>query len=229
MQKKEKRLFYEELSWAVGIIIVTLGVRLVAHSSFGVSMVVAPAYILAQKLGISFGLGEYLFQGLLLLALIVIYRGVRLGWSFTVVTVLAYGAVLDLWQSLLDLPPPPGLPGRILCLILGACLTAFGIALMFRTYLAPQVYELFVKSVAVKLKMPPEKFKRIYDISSLCLSAVLALLLFRSIRYDGQWLIGPGTVVCTCVNSLLITQYGKLLDRLFRFRPAFPGLARYLR
>ncbi len=229
MEKKKKRGFFEELSWVFGILIVTLGTRLVAFSSFGVSMVVAPAYIISQKLGISFGLGEYLFQGILLLALIIIYRGIRLGWSFTVVTVLAYGAVLDLWQSLLNLLPTPGIAGRIVCLIVGACLTAFGIALLFRTYLAPQVYELVVKNVAVKLKMSPEKFKRIYDISSLCFSALLALLLFRSIRHEGQWLIGPGTVVCTCVNSLLITQYGKLLDRLFSFRPAFPTVARYLR
>lgn len=225
----QKRKLPQELAWLLGILIVTLGVRLVAKSSLGVSMVVAPAYILSQKLGISFGVAEYLFQGLLFLLVCLLTRSFQVSDLFTVVTVLFYGAVLDGWTWLLRDWAPAGLPARVLALVLGAALTALGIAFMFRAYLSPQAYELFVKSISKKIGMPMEKFKMLYDVSSLALSVLLALILFGGFRSGGDWLIGVGTVYCTLSNSLLITLSGKLLDRFFRFDAAFPGLERRFR
>ena len=60
----KKRLFYTEAAYAVGTLLLALGTALTAYGGFGISMVVAPAYLLHLKLVqllpfFSFGVAEY--------------------------------------------------------------------------------------------------------------------------------------------------------------------------
>ncbi|MCQ2424328.1 MAG: hypothetical protein MJ088_05490 [Clostridia bacterium] len=48
---KEKKVFSTELAYVFALVILTLGVAFVKHADFGLSMVVAPAYLLACGLG----------------------------------------------------------------------------------------------------------------------------------------------------------------------------------
>ena len=43
---KTKRVFYTELAYAIGITVLALGTALMERADFGMSMVVAPAYLL---------------------------------------------------------------------------------------------------------------------------------------------------------------------------------------
>ena len=67
---KGKRIFYCELAYFFGIVVLAFGTALMEKADFGMSMVVAPAYILHLKLSelfswFSFGVAEYIFQGFL--------------------------------------------------------------------------------------------------------------------------------------------------------------------
>lgn len=69
---KTKKAFPMEAAYAIGQVTIAFGTALMARADFGVSMVVAPAYLVYLKLSesiswFSFGLAEYLFQALLLL------------------------------------------------------------------------------------------------------------------------------------------------------------------
>ena len=69
MENKKGR--FAEIAYVLGIILCPLGVCLSAKSGFGVSMVVAPAYVLYLRISetipwFTFGKSEYIFQGLLL-------------------------------------------------------------------------------------------------------------------------------------------------------------------
>ena len=46
--------FYTEIAYVLGVILVALGTALVERANFGVSMVVAPAYVIYQKLSQTF-------------------------------------------------------------------------------------------------------------------------------------------------------------------------------
>lgn len=59
-----KRTFSTELAYVFGIVFVALGVVLMEKADFGVSMVVAPAYLLYRWLSpvwsfVAFGMAEY--------------------------------------------------------------------------------------------------------------------------------------------------------------------------
>ena len=61
---KTKKVFFSEIAYVLGIIILALGTALMERADFGLSMVVAPAYLLHLKISqyitvFSFGMSEY--------------------------------------------------------------------------------------------------------------------------------------------------------------------------
>ncbi len=67
----KKRVFYTEISYVLGLIIMAFGAAFTEKADFGMSMVVAPAYILHLKVSeflpwFTFGVAEYIFQGFLI-------------------------------------------------------------------------------------------------------------------------------------------------------------------
>ena len=72
----KKIKFSRELSYFAGILLLAIGAAMMSKGGYGMSMVVAPAYIIYQKLSayssiITFGLAEYIVQGILLIVLII--------------------------------------------------------------------------------------------------------------------------------------------------------------
>lgn len=219
-----KKIRFGELGWLLGVLLCSLGVHFSARSGFGVSMVVAPAYVLSRFLSglssfFSFGSTEYCFQGLLLLLLILALR--RFKWKFLgcFITSVCYGLALDGWNALFGDSIYEGMAMRIVAMVLGAVVTALSIAFYLRTYLPQQVYELVVKEVTERFRFKLTAVKWVYDISSLVLGILLMLLLFGSFDLE---MIGIGTLLLTVINTPLIAGWGKLLDKLCDFKPALP-------
>lgn len=74
-----KRTFRTELACVFGIVFVARGVALMEKADFGVSMVVAPAYLLYRWLSpvwsfVTFGMAGYCLQAVLLLAMYLLLR-----------------------------------------------------------------------------------------------------------------------------------------------------------
>lgn len=221
MQKKIGNM--AELAWVFSIVFCSLGVCFSAKSGFGVSMVVAPAYIISLKISqflpfFTFGMAEYIFQGILVIGLSLFLRKFKLKFIFSFLTAFLYGICIDIWNTVFSFITPETLFQRCLLCIFGAVITSFAIALAFRTYLAQQVYELVVKELSDKLNIKTTRVKWIYDILSLTLSIVLMLVLFNKFSFE---MVGIGTLVLTLVNTPLIALMGKLCDSVFCFKPAF--------
>ena len=82
-----KRTFSTELAYVFGIVFVARGVVLMEKADFGVSMVVAPAYLLYRWLSpvwsfVTFGMAEYCLQAVLLLAMCLLLRRFRVSYLF---------------------------------------------------------------------------------------------------------------------------------------------------
>ena len=68
---KKKPIFYTELSYVVGLVLLSFATALLTVADFGQSMVAAPAYLLHLRLVkylpfFSFGVASYTFQAVLL-------------------------------------------------------------------------------------------------------------------------------------------------------------------
>lgn len=224
MTKSKKIAGMGEPAYVLGVILCALGVCFSAKSGFGVSMVVAPAYVLHCKLEpllpfFSFGVAEYVLQGGLILLLCPFVGRFKKKFLLSFGTAVFYGVVLDFWRMLFGTEVPNELWQRAFFCGLGGCITAFAIALLLRTYLPQQGYELVVKELSDRYGWAMGRVKWIYDMSSLVVAILLMLLLFGEFSFS---MIGAGTLLLTLVNTPLITGFGKLLDRFFVFTPFFP-------
>lgn len=223
----KKRLFYSELYYVVGLAILAFGNALMAQGSFGVSMVVAPAYLLHLKLVeafpfFSFGMAEYVLQGFLLMVMMILLRRVRLGYFLSFVTAVIYGLLLDGAMAVVALLPMDTLVGRIVFYMLGLPVCACGVSMLFRTYLPVEAYELFVKELAGKLDKPISTVKTAYDIICCAVSIAMSFLFFGSLVG-----IGIGTVISAFLNGSLIGLFTRLWDRFFESKDALP-LRKYM-
>ncbi len=219
---KGKRIFYSELSYLLGIVILTLGNTLMERASFGLSMVVAPAYLLHLKIStflpfFTFGMAGYTLQVFLLIGLSIVMKKVKKGYFLSFLTAVLYGFVLDAWMSVIALIPFTGTVARLLFFVFGLVITAFGVSLLFHTYFPPEAYDLIVKELAGKFAKPIGRVKTVYDLSSCVIAVILSLCFFGD--FVG---IGWGTVVCALVNGFLIGSFGKLLEKHFTFKDALP-------
>ena len=213
-----------ELAWLLGVLLCSLGVCFSAKSGFGVSMVVAPAYVLHRFLSpsvpwMTFGAAEYLLQGTLILLLCIAVQRFKWKYLLSFFTAVCYGFALDFWRLLFGTGVYGELWQRIIACGVGAVITAFAIALYLRTYLPQQGYELVVKELTERYRLPLGRVKWLYDIGSLLTAVLLMLALFRSFSTD---MVGIGTLLLTVINTPLITLSGKLLDKFFAFDSAFP-------
>lgn len=221
---KTKRIFYSEMAYLVGILVLALGAACMEKADFGVSMVVAPAYLLHLKISeklpfYSFGMSEYVLQAVLLIVLVLVLRRFKKGYLFSFVTAVFYGLVLDGYIRILGFLPLLGIPGRAFYYLIGIILCAVGISLIFHTYISPEVYDLFVKEIAADTGKDINKVKTVYDISSCTAGVILSFAFYGFGHFVG---VKAGTILCALVNGWLIAQCSRFFESRFTFMDRFP-------
>jgi len=217
---KPKKTFYTELAYVAGIVILAIGTALMEKADMGMSMVVAPAYLLHRKLSLtlpwfSFGVAEYVFQALLLVTLCLVMGRGRKSYLFSFATAVFYGLVLDLVMALAGLLPVGSLLFRLSYYAVGMVICSVGVALLFHTYIAPEAYELFVKELGRKTSREISRVKTVYDCCSCALGLILSFAFFGWGQFVG---VKAGTIFCALVNGWLIGRCGRWLEGHFAFR-----------
>jgi len=217
---KGKRVFYCEFAYAIGIMILALGTAFMEKADFGMSMIVAPAYLIHLKLSqflpfFSFGMSEYVFQAVLLALLSLVMGRVKKRYLLSFVTAFIYGMILDAVMSIVTLLPYNGIGWRFVIYIAGLITGSIGVAFLFYTYFPPEAYELLVKEFSQKFNIAIGKAKTVYDCCSCALSVVLSLCFFGTF-VGVKW----GTIVCALLNGWLIGRISRFLEATFDFKDA---------
>ena len=222
-------VFSKELAYVLGLFFVALGVSFMEKPDFGVSMVVAPAYLLYRKINpvwsfFTFGTAEYMLQFVLLLAMMLVLRKFRISWFFSFITAVIYGFMLDACMAFTATLATDTPARRLIMYIAGILLCCSGISLVFHTYIPPEVYELFVKEVSKACGVEIHRFKTCYDITSMLVSVLLSFCFF------GLWVfvgVKAGTVICALINGTIIGLFSRFYNRFLEFRATFPKLEEY--
>lgn len=211
-----------EASWVVGNILCAIGNCLISKSAFGLSAIIAPAFIMNRKFEfLSVGLCEYIFQGLLLALCCALIGKFKGKFIATICNILFYGACFDIVNALLSFIQPSSIFARIIVATVGMVITGFAVALLLRTYIPPSAYEIFVREVAEAKGIDMSKMKLVFDASMLLITIVMMFALLGGFYFD---ILGPLTVVAAFFNSILIAFFGKILDKYCDFSPAIPSL-----
>ena len=92
-------------------------------------------------------------------------------------------------------------------------------AFIFHTYIAPEVYELFVKEVSAKTHIKISRFKTIYDCVSCLVGILMSFLFFGLFHFRG---VQIGTIICALVNGKTIGIISSFLENRFVFVDILP-------
>lgn len=218
-----KKTFYSEAAYGAGLALLAFATALMERADFGMSMVVAPAYLVHLKLVqvlpfFSFGMAEYCLQFLLLAALSLVMGRVKKGYLFSFVTAVLYGLLLDGSLAVTAWLPTDLFPVRVVLFVVGMVVCSVGVALLFHTYLAPEAYELVVKELSQKTGREIGGVKTAYDLISLGVSVLLSFAFFGLFRFEGvKW----GTLITALVNGRLIGWLSARMEQRFAFTDKF--------
>lgn len=219
----KKRVFYTEISYILGLVIMAFAAAFTEKADFGMSMVVAPAYILHLKVSeilpwFTFGVAEYFFQGILVILTVIVMKKFKVSYLFSFITAVLYGTLLDMAMNIISPLPESSLMIRLLWYILGTVFCSLAVSLFFHTYLSPEAYELIVKEIAAKFKLNINKVKTGYDCFSTLLGIIMSFAFFGFGVFEGVKL---GTVICAFINGFLVGRFSNLLERVFEFKNRF--------
>lgn len=219
-----KKVFYTEIAYVWGLVLLAFGIALMERADFGMSMVVAPAYLAYLKISqfagwFTFGMAEYCFQAILLVLMSVLLRRFKSMYLFSFCTAVLYGVVLDFCIWIVGYIPGGGLGFRFVFYVIGLLLCSFGVAMFFHTYIAPEAYELFVKEISVQLDKDVAVVKTVYDCCSCGIAVILSFAFFGFGHFEGVKL---GTIVCALINGGLIGKISHSFEKHFEFCDALP-------
>lgn len=209
---KEKMLFRGEVALPVALVIDSFGVVLMLYSAAGISAISSVPYAFSEVFpALSLGTWTYIFQGLLVLSLMIMRKKFVPSYLFSFVVGFVFGELLDLHELWINILPD-GLAWRIAWFVISYVLLSIGIAISNRCGLPIVPTDLFPRELSDITKVGYPKIKIIFDVS--CLVVTAALTFFGLGHIEG---LGIGTVLAAFTMGKAIGLCGDFLDRHFRF------------
>mgnify|MGYP000756452105 FL=1 len=210
--EEKRKVLRGEVALVIAVIINSLGVLLMLQSGSGISAISSVPYAFQQVFPhLTLGTWTYIFQGLLVLSLMIMRKKFVPSYLFSFVVGFAFGEMMDvheLWITRL----PLNIPLRILYFVLSYLIICIGIALSNRCKLPIIPTDLFPREVADITKVPYARIKIGFDV--ICLLVTAGMTYFCLGRIMG---LGIGTIVAAFTMGKGIAIVGKWMDRKVTF------------
>ena len=209
---EEKKLFRGEAALGAAVIINSLGVVLMLYSGAGISAISSVPYAFSEVLpALTLGTWTYIFQGLLVLTLMIMRKKFVSSYLFSFVVGFIFGKLLDLHEMWIN-TLPDNIIMRVIYFIISYVLICIGIALSNRCGLPIVPTDLFPRELSDITGVKYSKIKIGFDIT--CLAVTAGLTFFCLGRIMG---LGIGTVLAAFTMGKGIGFAGELIDRKFVF------------
>lgn len=201
-----------EAALALAVIINSFGVVLMLYSGAGISAISSVPFAFSEVLPrLSLGTWTYLFQGLLVLSLMILRKKFVPQYLFSFVVGFVFGKLLDFYELWIPLLPK-GWIMQVIYFILSYLLICFGIALSNRCKLPIVPTDLFPRELSDITGAAYSKIKIIFDVSCLAVTVLLTLLFLGHL--EG---LGIGTILAACTMGKVIGWIGTKMDQHFSF------------
>ena len=201
-----------EAALMLAIIINSIGVLLMLQSGSGISAISSVPYAFSEVFPrLTLGTWTYIFQGLLVITLMVCKKKFVPSYLLSFVAGFLFGELMDineLWIAKL----PTTIPLRIVYFVLSYGIICFGIALSNRCKLPIIPTDLFPRDLAQIIDKPYARVKITFDVT--CLLVTACLTYFALGRILG---LGIGTVVAAFTMGKGIAIAGNLIDKKMTF------------
>lgn len=194
------------------VVINSLGVVLMLYSGSGISAISSVPFAFSEVLpDLSLGTWTYIFQGLLVMSLMIMRRRFVPQYLFSFVVGFVFGELLDiheLWIGIL----PDSLLWRVVYFIVSYLLISFGIALSNRCCLPIVPTDLFPRELAQITGARYSRIKISFDV--ICLTVTAGMTFFLLGHLKG---LGIGTILAAFTMGKAVGIMGEWLDQRFKF------------
>lgn len=160
---------------------------------------------------LTLGTWTYLFQGALILSLMLLRKRFVLPYLFSFLVGFAFSELLDLHELWIGILPDT-LPWRLLYFLISYVLISLGIALSNRCELPIVPTDLFPRELAQITGVSYPKIKISFDVICLAVTAGMTFVFLGHL--EG---LGIGTILAAFTMGKAIGAIGSLLDRRFSF------------
>ena len=201
-----------ELALLVVVIINSLGVVLMLHSGSGISAISSVPYAFSEVFpALSLGTWTYIFQGALVLTLMILRRRFVPSYLFSFVVGFAFSEMLNVHKLWVD-TLPTSVPDRILYFVISYILLCIGIALSNRCGLPIIPTDLFPRELADITRIRYSRIKVSFDVICLAVTGLMTVVLLGHL--DG---LGIGTIMAAFTMGKVIGWIGDWMDAHVRF------------
>ena len=201
-----------EIALIVIILINSLGVVLMLYSGSGISAISSVPYAFSLVFPkISLGTWTYIFQGLLVLSLMIMRKKFVAPYLFSFLVGFAFSEMLDIHEMWIN-ALPTALGYRVVYFVISYLLICFGIALSNRCGLPIIPTDLFPRELSAIKNFKYSKVKISFDV--ICLATTALITDIGLGRIKG---LGIGTVLAAFTMGKVIGLVGEKLDKHFRF------------
>lgn len=210
--EQTRPLFRGELALAIAVALNSFGVVLMIYSGSGISAISSVPYAFSEVFPfLSLGTWTYLFQGTLILTLMVLRRRFVVSYLFSFAVGFVFSQLLDVHEGWIDVLPT-SLGWCVAYFIVSYLLLCFGIALSNRCKLPIVPTDLFPRELAQITGLPYPRIKISFDAICLTVTAGMTFLFLGHLKG-----IGIGTVLAALTMGKVIGIMGVWLDKHFVF------------
>ena len=202
------------LIYAVGMLVLALGIVLNTKASLGVSPIVSVAYCFSVITGSSFGNACFIWYAIFVIVILFLHRKrIREDRKLFLQDVLQlplsllFTRFMNLFSSWIPTLSGALLP-RFLVLALAIICIGVGAALVLRMRLIPNPGDGIVQAISDTVGKPLGITKNFFDLSCVILSVLVSLLLTRKIIG-----IGFGTVAAALGTGRVIAVFNRLIEK----------------
>lgn len=199
------------LVFLVGLFISSLGVSLITKANLGTSPISAIPYVLSLNFLLTLGQFTIAFSLLLiLLQLLILRKNFKLEHLLQIPISVAFGYFIDMTMGLLTFVAPQSYPAKVLYLLIGCVVLAFGVYLEVLGDVAMLPGESFVRAIVMTWKTDFGTTKVCFDVSMTVIAVVLSFLLAGQLA---------GVREGTLIAALLVGFIARLFGRALYFMP----------
>lgn len=208
----EKKTFRGELALVIAVLINSFSVVLMLYSNAGISAISSVTYAFSLVFPkLTLGTWTYIFQGTLILSLMIMRKKFVPMYLFSFVVGFAFSMLLDLNKAWINILPT-ALGWRIVYFVISYLLLSVGIAFSNRCKLPIVPTDLFPRELADITKAGYPKIKIAFDV--ICLAVTAAMTFFFLGHLYG---LGIGTVLAAFTMGKMVGIVGNLLDKKYVF------------
>lgn len=203
---------YFILFW--GLVFNALGVVIVTGAELGTSPIASTPYTLSLLIpALTLGNWTILFNFFLIAcsALLLWKNAKPLEIVLELVVSVVFGYLVDLFMFLFDFISPSHYVLRLLCVIIGCAVVAFGVYLEVVADVVMLAGDAFVRAIVHRTGGQHGTIRMISDISMVALAAILSLVFMGELKG-----VREGTIISALITGLFVGLFSRFFRRLTR-------------